>query len=434
MSISMEKKLENVFALKNLIELRGHNLQDKSIYEIQNKKIQSLMKRAYEIPIYRKKFEEAGVTPEDFKCREDLTKFPLLTKDEIKEWITEELRKKPEKYKEYRIYTTSGSTGTPLKLCASPKENAYFTANWLRIAMENGINPFFDNTMALKDPAIVAKGAESIVQKLGILQRHKVSFLAEGEVIAKEINRVKPNFLYAHRTKLTQTIEYAKKQGIELYHPKAYASTSETLTEQSIRLFREYLGENLFTSYGSMETGACTFTKIGNISEHVVTNDTHVINIVDDKGQLCSRGRMVITNLFLYEFPIINYDIGDGAETVRKNGVEYLKNIQGRLNDWIILEDGRTYDYHPFYAATENLEEVISFRVIQTTYHDIELELVADVSKEVDKTSVEEVIIQKLKSVIVNYDMNYHFIWKDKIEADANGKLRFIVNKVEDYA
>lgn len=426
-----ERKLENFFALKDLLVLRSHDLTDCKIYDIQNRKIEQLMERAYEIPIYRKKFEECGLKPQDFHSREDLTRFPVLSKAEIKEWITKELEQHPEKYRSYHIYTTSGSTGTPLKLCASPKEYACFTANWLRIAMENGVNPVWDKTMALKDPAIVAQGKDSLIQKLGILRRHKVSFLAEGKVIAEEMNRVRPDFLYAHRTKLTQTIEYCKKAGVELYHPKAYASISETLTEQSIQLFLKYLGEGLFTSYGCMETGACTFTRIGAINKHIVTNDTHVINIVDESGKLSDRGRMIITNLFLKEFPIINYDIGDGAECFKECGVEYLTRIQGRLNDWVMLEDGRKYDYHPFYAATEKMEELLSFRVIQETYHDIVLELVPEPERTVDKESVENNIVGILTGVITDYDMNYHFVWKDKMEADANGKCRFIVNRLK---
>ncbi|GFI33059.1 phenylacetate-coenzyme A ligase [Thomasclavelia cocleata] len=432
MSAYMDRKLENLFVLKYLLELKSHDLEQKQIYRIQNRKIEQLMKRAYEIPVYRKKFEAVGAVPEDFHCKEDLIKFPVLTKSEIKEWITAELKKNPEKYQYYHVYTTSGSTGTPLKLCASPRENAYFAANWLRIAMENGVNPLLDQTMALKDPAIVAKGKDSFWQKLGILRRHKVSFLAEGEVIAEEINRVKPDFLYAHRTKLMQTVEYARRQNVKLHHPRAYASISETLTEPSIRLFRKYLGERLFTSFGSMETGACTFTRAGNIRKHIITNDTHVINIVDEKNQLAEQGRMLITNLFLHEFPIINYDIGDGAEITRRNGIEYLTNIRGRMNDWIVLEDGRKYDYHPFYAATEHIEEILSFRVIQNNYHEIELELVADPLRKVNKESLEKEITGKLEKVITDYHMVYHYIWKREIEADKTGKLRFIINRMKE--
>ena len=102
------------------------------------------------------------------------------------------------------------------------------------------------------------------------------------------------------------------------------------------------------------------------------------------------------------------------------------------MNDWITLEDGRKYDYHPFYAATENLEELLSFRVIQNNYHEVELELVADPAKEINKEFLEKEITEKLEKVIADYDMKYHFIWKSEIEADSTGKLRFIVNRMKE--
>lgn len=76
MSAYMDRKLENLFVLKYLLELKSHDLEQKKIYRIQNRKIEPLMKRAYEIPVYRKKFEAVGAVPEDFRCREDLIKFP----------------------------------------------------------------------------------------------------------------------------------------------------------------------------------------------------------------------------------------------------------------------------------------------------------------------------------------------------------------------
>jgi phenylacetate-coenzyme A ligase PaaK-like adenylate-forming protein len=429
MKTALSKKLENVFAFKDLVVLKRHNLRHKSIYNIQNKRIEKLMQHAYTIPFYRKKFEQAGVLPSDFHCKEDLTRFPLLTKAELKQWITDELKANPEKYKDHRIYHTSGSTGNPLHLCATPEENAIFTANWLRISMENGVNPFFEKTMALKDPAIVAQGDDSFLQKLGILRRYKTSFVASGQKIAEDLNAIKPEFFYAAPTKIMEMVEYAIKNNVTLHHPKAYASISENLSAQNAARIKQYLGDNIFTSFGCMETGACTFTEVGDLNKHIVTNDTHVINVVDEKNQRAASGRMVITNLFLYEFPIINYDIGDGADTVEEDGVEYLVNIKGRLNDAVILEDGRTFGFHPFYIATEKLDELIHFRVIQTGYHAITFEAVAT-SASADKAKMENHIISTLNGVITDYPMEYSFRWKDRIEADPNGKSRYIVNQI----
>ena len=86
--MSIEKKLVNVYTLYYLMKLKKSFDGDPAkIKADQNKKVHKIMKRAYEIPIYRKKFEESGTTPDDYHCSEDLVKFPLLTKPELRQWM-----------------------------------------------------------------------------------------------------------------------------------------------------------------------------------------------------------------------------------------------------------------------------------------------------------------------------------------------------------
>lgn len=422
------KVYENALSFMYLFILNSHDLCNKKIYKLQNKKLKRLMKRAYQIPLYRKKFEEAGLRPEDITCREDLAAFPVLTKQEIKEWLTPMLSEVSGKY---HVFSTSGSTGTPLKIFVSPKENSYLTANWLRMAMKQGINPFFQKTMALKDPELVAQGSDSVIQKLGILRRRKLSFLADGEEIAEGLNQYEPDFFYAHRTKLLQMIEYAQKEHVKLYHPAAYAVISEMMLENDEKLFRQNLGDNIFTSYGCMETGACTFTIKGDLTRHIITNDTHIINVVDEHSRLAQKGRMLLTNLNFLDFPIINYDVGDNAEVFEENGVEYISRIHGRSNDWVELEDGRKYGFQPFYSAFEGENDVLHFRVIQEDYHKIRIQLVGRLAMQKEKQGViEQHVIQQLNKVIEDYEMEYIFDWRDFIQPDQNGKTRFIVSKI----
>lgn len=422
------KVYENALSFIHLFILNSHDLCDEKIYKLQNKKLKKLMNRAYQIPLYRKKFEEAGLRPEDITCREDLAAFPVLTKQEIKGWLTPLLSEVSGKY---HVFSTSGSTGTPLKVLVSPKENSYLTANWLRMAMKQGINPFFQKTMALKDPELVAQGSDSIIQKLGILRRRKFSFLADGKEIAEGLNQYEPDFFYAHRTKLLQMIEYAQKNNVKLHHPAAYAVISEMMLENDEKLFRQNLGDNIFTSYGCMETGACTYTVKGDLTRHIITNDTHIINVVDDHSKLAKKGKMLLTNLNFLDFPIINYDVGDDAEVFEENGVEYISQIHGRSNDWVELDDGRKYDYHPFYRAFEGENDVLHFRVIQEDYHKIIIQLVGRPAMQKGKQGViEQHVIQQLNKVIEDYDMDYMFDWRNSIEPDQNGKTRFIVSKI----
>ena len=62
------------------------------------------------VPYYRKKMEEKGVTPADIQGTQDLYKLPFLTKDDLREAYPYGLMGKP-KSECVRIHSTSGTTG-----------------------------------------------------------------------------------------------------------------------------------------------------------------------------------------------------------------------------------------------------------------------------------------------------------------------------------
>ena len=81
------------------------------ILEIQNRGLRDVVKRVWDnVPYYRKKMEEKGVTPDDIKGREDLYKLPFLTKDDLREAYPYGLMARPVSDC-VRIQSTSGTTG-----------------------------------------------------------------------------------------------------------------------------------------------------------------------------------------------------------------------------------------------------------------------------------------------------------------------------------
>ena len=87
------------------------------VMKLQNERVQALARRAYEIPFYKERFDRAGVSPEDIRTGDDLTKLPVLTKDELRTWMGG-LKDQPQ-YKDWICDTTSGSTGKPVSVLFS---------------------------------------------------------------------------------------------------------------------------------------------------------------------------------------------------------------------------------------------------------------------------------------------------------------------------
>lgn len=61
-------------------------LPREALEALQLKRLQQTVERVYAtVPFYRKKFQEAGVTPDDIKSLEDLKRLPFTTKDDLRE-------------------------------------------------------------------------------------------------------------------------------------------------------------------------------------------------------------------------------------------------------------------------------------------------------------------------------------------------------------
>ena len=81
------------------------------IRELQNERLVKQVKHVWDnVPYYRKKMEEKGVTPDDIKSVDDLHKLPFLSKDDLRDAYPYGLLAVP-KSECVRIQSTSGTTG-----------------------------------------------------------------------------------------------------------------------------------------------------------------------------------------------------------------------------------------------------------------------------------------------------------------------------------
>lgn len=434
MSYATDKKLENVLyfpvAMTQLYtKVPKH---PEKVRAIQDKKVQELMAIAYDIPFYRKRFEQVGLTPADFKCAEDLHKFPLLTKNDLRDWSNDELEKNPEKYKDWHISPTSGSTGVPLKTPFSPRENAMSHANYMRSIMMAGFIPGVHKCLHRPNSLHTATGGkQSISQKIVNTRWRDMSDAIKNrvpsEVLLKEINDFKPDFLYIHKNIMVRICLYAKRNKLPLHRPRWYAPISEMLDPNSEKLLREMLGEGLINPYGLSETGTAAVRLPGE-DFFRVNSDTHVINLLDDDGNPSNNGVAVITPLYKTDFPLINYVTGDRMESHMEKGLRVITSIKGRMNDVIKHRDGSVTEWG-------NLEVVINYatglgvaqsRFIQESYDTIRIQAVKDPACPMTTTEIEEKY-SAIFAPALNNEFSFVYDWMDEIPTDPNGKLRMIL-------
>src|SRR5947207_14384880 len=83
------------------------------IAALQTERLKWSLRHAYEnVPAYRRKFDQAGLAPHDFRCFEDLSKFPFTTKQDLRENYPFGMFAVPRE-QIARIHASSGTTGKP---------------------------------------------------------------------------------------------------------------------------------------------------------------------------------------------------------------------------------------------------------------------------------------------------------------------------------
>jgi len=97
-------------------------LKADAIREFQEERFVSIVKYAYErVPMYRERFQERNITPDDIKSLEDVPKVPFTYKNDLRDHYPYGILAVPVS-KIVRFHSSSGTTGTPTVVSYTRKD------------------------------------------------------------------------------------------------------------------------------------------------------------------------------------------------------------------------------------------------------------------------------------------------------------------------
>lgn len=430
MNYKTQRKLYNEASFFALLKFRVYDkASNKKRGQIRDRNFHKMINAAYKIPFYRKRFDEAGVTPADIRTREDLTKLPVLTKEEYRQWMLEEIDK--EENRACMIMQTSGSSGKPLEVLNTPFEYAKDVANILRSWLVCGANPFWLKTITEADDSSETVGYKTFIQKLGILRREIINENDDEQNIINFINEYKPNILRMYKSELVRVGIYAKKKHIKMHKPDYYVVLGENVDEVSERVLREMYGKGLINLYGCVEAGGIAVRRPGN-NYYEVFEDAVALNIYDENNKLSDKGRVIMSTLYKNKFPLINYDLKDMAEVEKTDRGLVIKEILGRTDDNVVYSDGTSTGWIRLWHIACEQQDLLQIHMIQKSYSSIVIQLVKDDASSKSEKQIEEELTKELNTEFKGR-LEIEYQWLDTIPTDENGKTKLIekVFKVE---
>lgn len=316
--------------------------------KLQDERLVAQVKHVWDnVPYYRKKMEEKGVTPDDIKSTDDLYKLPFLTKADLRDAYPYGLLAKP-LADCVRIQSTSGTTGKRVV--------AFYTQHDIDLWEDCCARAITAAGGTKDDVCQVCYGYGLFTGGPGLNGgSHKVGCLTL-PMSSGNTERQIQFMRDLGSTILCCTPSYAAYIG-ETLHDMGYTTDdiklkagifgAEPWTEEMRREIEKSLGIKAYDIYGLTETSGpgVSFECSEQTGMHI--NEDHFIaEIIDpDTGEVLpegSKGELVFTSITKEAFPLLRYRTRDICVLTRKKcscGRTLVKMTKpmGRSDDMLII-------------------------------------------------------------------------------------------------
>ena len=288
------------------------------------KHFDKIFQYAKSFKLYRDKYKKSGILDLVIKNIEDIQKVPILTKDEIRENLSE--------FSGAHAAFTGGTTGKPLHFYinkdAWAKEWAYFHRIWgevgykytdakFRLRMENSKDKFItyyyeQNEYVLNTYRMTKKNIDEFFK---VLKTRNVKFI-HGH----------PSSINDFLKDIENVISKSQKELIQRQIECCFYQ-SEYPAPQIVKYLRNDWGLNFVSWYGHAEQ--CVFAVAKkNTLEYVPFHTYGFVEVDDDK--------LIGTSYHNFDMPLIRYDTGD---------IVMPKKEKHRILKSFAIKHGRTFDY-----------------------------------------------------------------------------------------
>ena len=311
-----------------------------SSVEETEKRIQNLIAHAVKTTDFYKDYPET--------C--SLEDLPVVNKDTFRQQYDRFVSSTYKDAPDNRVMCTSGSTGTPLRMIQNRDKIRHNTAGGIFLGAAAGYY------IGMKEAFIrvwvnnVRKSKFQLLQENLIMMDSSRMDEKALEEMFHVIEKKKVKCLVGYSSALGELSEYIRKTGRDCSRcvVKAIIPISETMPEPVRRTLEKQFNCPVRAWYSNEENGIMGLQNREDEGYHIDT-ETYYYEILkmdsDEPAEPGELGRIVITDLFNYAFPILRYDNGDTAVAVRKekNGrfKLYLSELYGRRSDLIYDCEGK---------------------------------------------------------------------------------------------
>jgi phenylacetate-CoA ligase len=313
---------------------------------LQLKRLQATLRHAYaNSPVYRAKFDAAGVHPDDLRSLDDLVKFPFTTKADLRDNYPFGMFAVPRE-QVARVHASSGTTGKPTVVgYTKPDLEVWADVVARSIRAAGGRAGMILHNAYGYGLFTGGLGAHYGAEKLGCTVIPISGGMTERQV--QLINDFKPDIIMVTPSYMLAILDEFRKQGLDprkcslrvgIFGAEPWTNAMREEIEEAFDLHAVDI-YGLSEVMGPGVASECVETKDG---LHVWEDHFYPEIIDPDTGRVLpdgEQGEMVFTSLTKQAMPIIRYRTRDLTRllpgTARK--LRRMEKVTGRTDDMIIL-------------------------------------------------------------------------------------------------
>ncbi|MEU8459233.1 phenylacetate--CoA ligase PaaK [Streptomyces griseoaurantiacus] len=314
---------------------------------LQLTRLRTTLRHAYEhVELYRKKFDAAGVTPEDCRSLEDLARFPFTTKADLRETYPfgmfavpmDEVR---------RVHASSGTTGRPTVVGYTEHDLSVWADLVARSIRAAGGRPGHKVHISYGYGLFTGGlGAHYGAERAGC-----TVIPASGGMTARQVQIIqdfRPEIIMVTPSYMLTLLDEFERQGIDPRSTSLRVGIfgAEPWTEEMRREIEERLDLHAVDIYGLSEVMGpgiaqeCVETKDGlHVWEDHFLPEI-VDPVTDEVRETGESGELVLTSLTKEALPVVRYRTRDLTRLLpgtARPAFRRIEKITGRCDDMLIL-------------------------------------------------------------------------------------------------
>ena len=285
---------------------------------------------------------------------------------------------------EYRVFTTSGSTGLQGVFVFNRDEWIKAVSTGLLVGYYTGFkNLRFPRRwrfalIGAASPLHVTASYYYSIQSI-LINQLNIPATTPCDEIVTTLNRFQPDFLSSYPS-LASLLAIEQLEGRLDIHPMAVTTNSEVCTPEMEQNISNAWSITPFNNYGMTEAGLNIAIDCSRHHGLHIFEDFFIVEAVDEENRPVPDGqtgaKMLLTTLYNYTQPIIRYEVSDvitlSAESCPcGHPFKMIADIEGRADDILYMRNagGQEIPVHPhnLRSPAAEITDIKQYQIIQET-------------------------------------------------------------------